>query len=289
MAHMNHANRSITVSAPGKLNLFLHINGRLDNGYHQIQSVMQFVDWVDTLQFTLRDDAKLQLTSNADIATDDNLIMKAATCLRIETRCQYGVDIKLTKRIPMGGGMGGGSSDAASTLLALNVLWRLHLSTDVLAMLGAKLGADVPFFVYGKTAFVSGTGTTITPLTQSLPCPWYLLVVPAVHVNTEQCYQDSQLTRDSSPIKIESYQFGMGQNDFTPVVRKNYPAVAQALDWLGQHADAKLTGTGGVVYAMFDSEREASTIAGLAPKHFVTKVVKGMNTSLAHKALALCC
>lgn len=266
------------VQAPAKLNLFLHITGRREDGYHELQSVMQFVALADELEFTQRADANITLRSNyTEVSVVDNLAYRAATLLQQHTQYSGGVDIVLTKRIPVGAGMGGGSSDAATTLLALNKLWGLELSVETLTQLGQTLGADIPFFVRGHAAWVEGIGERLTPIT--LPQPWYLIVIPPCHVNTHELYQDQQLTRDCQPIRIRDYHVGDGFNVFTEPVCRRYPLVARALDWLNQYQQARMTGSGAVIFAAFDTEQEAGRIAALVPDDLQCVVTRGLNTS----------
>lgn len=276
--------QNITVPAPSKINLFLHILGQRPDGYHDIQTVFQFVDWCDELNFHLRDDGRINLNPELFGVQDaDNLIVKAAHALQQHADCQLGADIILNKNIPMGAGLGGGSSDAATTLLALNQLWKLNLDLDQLTEIGVELGADVPVFVHGHSAWAEGIGDKLTPII--LPEPWYLLAMPPCHVMTGSLYQDPRLRRDNKPLTIGSYHLGDGVNDFTPIVREDFPQVGQALDWLNQHGQGYMTGSGGTCFAQFDSAEEASRIAAQAPKSFATRVVKGMNHSPLQKLL----
>jgi 4-diphosphocytidyl-2-C-methyl-D-erythritol kinase len=270
----------IQLSAPAKLNLFLHVLDKRADGYHNIQTVFQFIDLVDTLSFRCRNDPGICLTPLLmGLPSRDNLIYKAAHLLQQHTGCQYGVDISFEKNIPMGAGLGGGSSDAAATLLALNKLWKLRLSEAELFVLARQLGADVPIFVHGRAAWAEGIGDQFTPIL--LPQPWYLIVVPACHVATKDIFQQHQLTCSSDPLKIRDYRLGQGANDFESLVSKKYPDVGKALQWLRSYGDAKLTGTGAAVFITFDSEQEAGRIAAKVPSKMKGIVARGLNRSPA--------
>lgn len=276
--------QNLSVPSPAKLNLFLHILGKRDDGYHNIQTLFQFIDWCDTLHFHVRNDDRVVLNSNMiDLPDDDNLVIKAARCLREVTECSYGVNIELQKNLPLGAGIGGGSSNAATTLVALNYLWQTQLHTDELLALARTIGADVPIFVYGHTAWAEGIGDELTPMI--LPEPWYVLLMPKVSIRTESVYQDSRLTRDSAALTIDRYHPGQGHNDFEKLLRFDHPEIAHALDWLGQFSKSRMTGSGSVVFGAFDSKEEAGTIAAQAPSAYQTQVVKGLNESPLHKIL----
>lgn len=267
-----------TLPAPGKLNLFLHITGRRSDGYHRLQTVFQLVDWADQLSFSRREDGVVDLRSNvAALVSEQNLVLRAARALQQETGMKLGADIYLDKQLPVGGGMGGGSSDAATTLCALNQLWSLDLSRHRLQQLGLQLGADVPLFVAGQSAWGEGIGECLEPM--SLPERWYVLLVPNVAVSTAQLFSDARLCRNATPMRRSSYHLGDGMNVFTPLLREDYPALDAALLWLGQFADARVTGTGSVVFAAFDSHAEASRIAQQSSSAYETRVVKGLNSS----------
>lgn len=276
---------NITLLAPAKLNLFLHVLGQRPDGYHNIQTVFQFIDFCDELTVLVRDDGIIKVSPELfGIPASENLIVRAAHLLKEYTNCEKGADIFLTKNIPMGAGLGGGSSDAAVTLSALNVLWGTGLDIDELSALGSKLGADVPVFIHGHAAWAEGIGDELTPII--LPESWYVLVLPHCRVSTPQLYQDPRLTRDSVALTIGTYQPGQGHNDFTPIVKADYPEVAQALEWLSQYAPARMTGSGGACFARFDTQAEASKIAALAPESLKVILVKGLNHSPMQIALA---
>ncbi|WNW13445.1 4-(cytidine 5'-diphospho)-2-C-methyl-D-erythritol kinase [Pseudomonas sp. DTU_2021_1001937_2_SI_NGA_ILE_001] len=281
---MNMHLASLRLPAPAKLNLMLHILGRRADGYHQLQTLFQFVDHGDELGYAVRDDGRIVLnTEIVGVPHDSNLIVRAARALQVESGCALGVDIWLDKRLPMGGGIGGGSSDAATTLLALNHLWQLGWDEDRLAGLGLGLGADVPVFVRGRAAFAEGVGEILTPVEP--PEPWYLVVVPQVSVSTAEIFSDPLLTRDSKPIKVRPVPEGNGRNDCQAVVERRYPEVHNALKWLGKFTEAKLTGTGGCVFGAFPSKAEADKVSALLPDTFAGFVAKGSNVSMLHRKL----
>jgi len=268
---------TLSLPAPAKLNLFLHFIGRRADGYHLLQTVFQLLDFGDTLDFTTQQDAAITLITSTNIPTEQNLIWRAARLLQNTTQTSQGAKIKLTKRLPMGGGVGGGSSDAATTLVALNEMWHTQLSVDQLAELGKQLGADVPVFVRGQTAWGEGIGEILTPI--NLPEWWYLVIIPPCHVSTSEIFSHSQLTRNTTPITIANFLAGEGHNDFEPLVRKCYPLVDEALNWLGQFADAKLTGSGSSIFAAFSSYEQAVKIAEQIPASYKHFVAKGVNHS----------
>jgi 4-diphosphocytidyl-2-C-methyl-D-erythritol kinase len=264
--------------APAKLNLFLHVLGRRADGYHRLQTVFQFLDFGDELSFERRQDQQLlRVEGPADVPAEQDLVVRAAQALRAATGCTEGVAIRVRKRIPMGAGLGGGSSDAATTLVALNQLWGTDLSMEALAHLGLKLGADVPVFVRGVAAWAEGVGEELTPVT--LPEPWYAVIAPDVHVPTAEIFSAPELVRDHHPIRFEDYLHGAGQNDCAPVTCTRYPAVAAALGWLSRAAPARMSGTGGAVFAAFAEERAArAALAGL-PSAWRGFVARGLNQS----------
>lgn len=270
--------------SPAKLNLFLHVIGRRSDGYHLLQTIFQFIDFCDELSFTQREDSHIHLTpALAGITQEHNLIFRAARLLQDTTGCTLGADIHLHKIIPMGGGLAGGSSNAATTLLALNRLWRLELSLVELAELGLKLGADVPIFVHGQVAFAEGIGERFTPI--SLPESWFLVIIPPCQVTTAKIFSHTQLTRDSSPIKIADFQEGKTRNDCEPLVRSLYPEVAAALDWLKQYTQAVLTGTGACVFGRFDKRQDAQAVLDNLPDRFSGFIAQGLNHSPLHRVL----
>ncbi|MCZ0925576.1 4-(cytidine 5'-diphospho)-2-C-methyl-D-erythritol kinase [Vreelandella janggokensis] len=278
---------TLTLPAPAKLNRLLHITGRREDGYHRLQTLFQIIDLCDQLTITSRDDGVIQLTSRMPgVAADDNLIVRAAQLLQKVSGTRLGATLTLDKTLPMGGGLGGGSSDAATTLVGLNALWRLGFSLDELAALGLQLGADVPVFVHGHTAWAEGVGEQLTPV--GLDTPWFVIIHPGVSVSTQAVFQDPQLTRDSRPITMaRALQGGASEwrNDCEAVVKQHYPAIAQALDWLSQHAPSRLTGTGACVFAAFEDAQTAHAVAEAAGHHGSAWVARGLNTSPLHDAL----
>lgn len=252
--------------APAKLNLFLHVVGRRADGYHLLQTVFRLVDLADRLRFSVRADSRIVLaTPLADVPDDAHLSVRAAHALRDATRCQLGVTIELDKCIPIGGGLGGGSSDAATTLLALNTLWQLDLPRERLSEIGLTLGADVPVFVAGANAFAEGVGERLTPL--DLPARWYVILAPQVAVSTREIFADPSLTRDTERTTIAAFFAGQNlANDLEPVVCRRYPEVARQLQWLAAYGTARMSGSGSCVFAEYSTEHEArSVLARLAP------------------------
>lgn len=275
-------------SSPAKLNLFLHINGRYDNGYHQLQSLFQLLDYGDELAFEPNTSGVVTLaTEIAGVAADDNLIIKAAKLLKqqlsIEKQSNLGCRIHLKKRLPMGGGIGGGSSNAATTLLVLNVLWGINLSLKVLAKLGLTLGADVPIFISGNTAFAEGVGEKLLPI--ELPPQTYLVIFPQCHVSTAEIFSAPNLPRNTAKIDFSDYSFSNTHNDCQELVCERYPNVANALHWLLEYAPSRMTGTGACVFASFDNETEALKVQALLPKGSVSFVANGVNTSPLHSQI----
>lgn len=264
--------------APAKLNLMLHIIGRRDDGYHLLQTVFQFLDYADELGFSLRDDGLIRrISESGQIPEQDDLVVRAARLLSGQVSSVPGVDIEIRKNIPMGAGLGGGSSDAATTLLALNKLWETGLSVGQLAELGLQLGADVPVFVKGMASWAEGVGEYLEPI--ELEEPWYLVVNPGCHVSTAEIFSDSDLTRSSPLTTIADFLAAGGRNDCEPVVVKRYPEIADAMQWLDQFATAKLTGTGACIYASFQTEDQAQAVYDRLPVEFTGFVAKGLNES----------
>lgn len=276
--------RTISLPAPAKLNLFLHILGRRADGYHQLQTLFQFLDYADELTFSLRDDGVIQLhDALPGVAHDDNLIVKAANMLKQASGSSLGADIRINKRLPMGGGIGGGSSNAATTLLGLNLIWQCQFDLDQLASLGLQLGADVPVFVRGHAAFAEGVGEQLTPVT--LDEPWFVVAVPQVHVSTKEIFCDERLTRNTPAITLAAAQTQEGHNDCLPVVELRYPEVRNALMQLNKFASAKLTGTGACCFTSFPSQQEADKVSRSLEGGLQHFVAKGSNISMLHKAL----
>lgn len=274
----------LILPAPAKLNLMLHILGRRPDGYHELQTLFQFLDHGDELGFSLREDGEIHLrTEVPGVPHDSNLIVRAARSLQQAAGTRLGADIWLDKRLPMGGGIGGGSSDAATTLLGLDHLWQTHLGEERLAELGLALGADVPVFVRGRAAFAEGVGERLQPVT--LEEPWFLVAVPQVFVSTAEVFTDPELTRNSAPINLRSLLEGGSRNDCQPVVEKRYPEVRNALMWLNKFTSARLTGTGACVFGSFPNRDDADKVARQLPATLPSFVAKGSNISMLHRRL----
>ena len=267
--------RDLSLLSPAKLNLFLHITGRRADGYHELQTLFQLLDWGDLMHFTTDDSGEIRLhCQGLDIPPEDNLILRAAQLLQRGSR---GVAIRLEKHIPSGGGLGGGSSNAATTLLALDHLWALNLGRETLQQLGRSLGADVPVFVGAHTAWAEGIGELLTPV--PLPERWYLILTPQCHVSTEEIFSHRELTRNTSPIKIAAFFDGRARNDCQDLVRSLYPEVDNALKILEKFGTARLTGTGACVFTEFDTEAQARAAADSLPSDWRGIVARGMNES----------
>jgi 4-diphosphocytidyl-2-C-methyl-D-erythritol kinase len=276
--------------APAKLNLFLHIVGRRADGYHELQSCFQFVDLCDEIRIEVRADGRIRRTSElAAVAEEADLCVRAARALQSAGGSALGADIGVLKRIPLGGGLGGGSSDAATCLVALNHLWKLHWSTEQLAALGLKLGADVPVFVRGRVAWAEGVGERLTPLYPPLaPAETnYLILKPNIGVSTAEVFQDPDLTRNSPPITIHGFLASGGRNDCESVVRRRYPEVARALDWLSQYGVARLTGTGACVFLAVETLDRGLEIARQLPPALDAFLARGLNDSPLLERLAI--
>jgi 4-diphosphocytidyl-2-C-methyl-D-erythritol kinase len=266
------------------LNLFLHITGRRPDGYHTLQSVFQFLDIADQIRLRVTADGVIRrLTALPGVAAEQDLTVRAARLLQSAAGVTAGVDIHVDKRLPLGGGLGGGSSDAATVLVALNQLWGLGWSEDRLATLGLQLGADVPVFVRGHAAWAEGVGEILTPI--ELPEPWYLVLIPPVTVSTAEIFSAPELTRDTSPIRIPAFFAGAGANDCAPVVRARYPVIGQYLDWLSQFGHARLTGTGACVFAAFPNQAAALQVLAQRPANWRGFVAQGRNRSPLHHVL----
>lgn len=270
--------------APAKLNLFLHVNDRRPDGYHDLQTVFQLLEWGDEIAIEATDEPRIERTSGpASIDPASDLCVRAALALQAATGVRRGARIRLRKRIPVGGGLGGGSSDAATVLRVLDRLWGTALGTDRLAELGLTLGSDVPIFVRGSSAWAEGRGEKLTPM--ELPPAWYLIVHPGVAVATAAIFQAPELTRNSPLITIRALSPALARNDCEPVVRSRYPAVAAALDWVGARAPAALSGTGSCVFAKFASAAEAERIAARVPDEWAAFVARGVARSPLEAAL----
>jgi 4-diphosphocytidyl-2-C-methyl-D-erythritol kinase len=268
--------------APAKLNLFLHIVGRRPDGYHELQTCFQFVDLCDEITLQVRADGQIRRALDIPgLPPEADLCIRAARALKEAAGSPLGVDISLLKRIPIGGGMGGGSSDAASCLVALNQLWGIHWPTHRLAALGLKLGADVPVFVHGRVAWAEGVGERLTPLypPRAPVEPIYLILKPNVSVSTAEVFQDPELTRNSAPITIHGFLASGGRNDCLGVVRRRYPEVARALDWLSLFGSARLTGTGACVFLACETMNLGQEIMRKMPPEFEGFLARGLNDS----------
>lgn len=264
--------------APAKLNLFLHITHRRADGYHELQTAFQFLDYGDELQFEITDSSEIGLNQSVDgVADEDNLIVRAAKRLQQYSGCSKGAVIHIEKRLPMGGGLGGGSSNAATTLVALNYLWETAVSESELAQLGLELGADVPIFIAGFAAWAEGVGEKLTPISPAEP--WYVVVKPDCHVSTAEIFSAMELTRDCEPITISRFLSGEGRNVCEEVVIKRYPAVANALNWLAQYASPRMTGTGACLFAGFENQQQAQQVVENLPSNWQGFVAKGSNRS----------
>lgn len=264
--------------APGKLNLFLHVLGRRADGYHLLQTVFRLIEAHDRVGIALRDDGEIRFSGPF---ADDNLCVRAARHLKLESQAHLGCELTLDKRLPVGGGLGGGSSDAATVLLVLNRLWQVNLSRSALLALGARLGADVPFFLHGTNALGEGVGERLRSI--SLPPAWYLVLTPQVSVSTKETFNDAALTRHSKGIKIPPFLSGQGRNDLESVVLARYPEVAAHLAWLkGRSPGARMTGSGACVFAEFASETEALAVKSELPEGMRGFVARGLERHPLH-------
>lgn len=274
----------LSLPAPAKLNLMLHIVGRRADGYHLLETLFQFLDYADTLHFCTRNDGQIILHSTIDgVAHDDNLIVRAARLLQTTSQSKLGADIWLEKKLPIGGGIGGGSSNAATTLVGLNHLWHTQLTLENLAELGLTLGADVPVFVLGRAAFAQGIGEQLQPV--DLPEPWYLVAVPPVSISTAKIFSDPCLTRDTPASNMRTVLKQSGHNDCQAVVEKHYPEVRNALILLNKFVEARLTGTGSCIFGSFPNEQQAAKVATQISESLPSFVAQGVNISMLHRVL----
>lgn len=275
---------TLTLPAVAKLNLFLHITGRRPDGYHNLQTLFQMLDVGDTLHFTPNDTGVVSLEcQDASLSNNDNLIIRAAQLLKPYASATAGCHIVLDKKLPMGGGLGGGSSDAATTLHALNTLWQLKLSTEQLAALGLRLGADVPVFVYGETAFAQGVGEHLQPV--QLPEKTYLIVTPDCHISTAEIFSHPELKRDTAMITLDKLLQERWHNDCQSLVEQLYPIVAITLQWLVEYAPCRMTGTGASVFAEFPDAASAQHALAKLPANCRGFIAKGVNRSPLWAAL----
>ena len=280
---MNHAVQSVAPAtaatrypAPAKLNLFLHVVGRRADGYHLLQTAFRFIDYGDELGFAVRDDGVVRrITELAGVSANADLCVRAARLLKDRAGSRLGADIELVKRLPMGGGLGGGSSDAATTLVVLNRLWKTGLTRVQLQDLAVELGADVPVFVFGRSAFAEGVGERLAEI--RLPHAWYLVLVPETAVSTAEIFSAPELTRNTNAITIAAFSVGQGRNDLEPVVCRRYPQVARHLEWLRQYGDARMTGSGACVFCGFETEAQAQRVLAKLPADMRGFVARGLD------------
>lgn len=269
------------IPSPAKLNLFLHINGRRSDGYHELQTLFQFLDYGDLISFQLNATNSIELlTPIAGVNNDDNLIVKAAKLIAPYKKIAHGISISIDKKLPMGGGLGGGSSNAATVLLVLNALWQADLTLDKLAELGLSLGADVPIFIHGFAAFADGVGEKLKPAKPAEP--YYLVTKPDCSISTAQVFNAPELPRDTTKVKIENIDINTCHNDCQSVVINRYPEVAKLMAWLVEYAPSRMTGTGACIFTAFECESEARRIQSMLPKGIDSFVAKGLNLSPVH-------
>ena len=268
-----------TFHAPAKINLFLHITGLQANGYHTLQSVFQLLDFYDTIHLNLTKTGEIKrLNEIHGVPASQDICALAASALQQKTGCKLGVEYAIEKRIPMGGGLGGGSSDAATVLMALNHLWQTNLSREELMQIGLKLGADVPVFIFGQNAWAEGIGEQLTRI--EIPEQYYVVLTPPVHVTTAQVFANSRLTRDTKPLKIADFSSGacssVFRNDLETVVCEEFPAVATTLNWLNQYGKARMSGSGASVFLAVNSQEKANEILAQKPTNVAGFVAKGL-------------
>jgi 4-diphosphocytidyl-2-C-methyl-D-erythritol kinase len=265
--------------SPAKLNLFLHILGQREDGYHNLQTVFQFINFCDELRFEIRSDQQIVLHDPIQhVSHDDNLIIKAAKSLQQITNTQHGIDIYLQKKIPLGSGLGGGSSNAATTLVALNAIWNLQLSKSELQKLALHLGADVPIFVHGQAAWAEGIGEQFTSI--ELPESWFVVIIPPLAIQTQKFFSDPELTRNTPSFTIREFLEGKEtRNDFEALACRYHPEIAAAIEWLGQYDPARLTGSGSCIFAAIENEKKAQQIVQQLPAGLTGFYAKGLNQS----------
>lgn len=263
--------------APAKLNLFLHVTGQRADGYHLLQTVFRFIDYGDELAFIARDDGQIALeTPHNGLIAEQDLSVKAAKLLQSTYQCPQGVSIFLRKRLPLGGGLGGGSSDAATTLLVLNRLWGLNLSRPELQALGVQLGADVPVFLFGHNAFAQGIGEQLEAL--SLPEAWYVVIIPAVQVPTATIFSSPLLTRNTPPLRMQDFPNAHCRNDLENVAKTLFPEINAAISLLSKFGNARMTGSGSCVFIELGSEAQAQQVLAALPKDVTRFVARGLNS-----------
>jgi len=284
--------KAFSLISPAKINRFLHILGKREDGYHNLQTLFQFLDYGDTLHFRPSADNEIHIhTPDLNFPVEENLIYKVAHLLKSEYQPQVGIDITLEKKIPLGAGLGGGSSNAATTLLALNNVWQLNLKAEKLVALSCSIGSDVPCFVLGQSAWGEGTGTQLTIANPDET--WVIVITPPCHIPTAKIFQHSELTRDTQAFRIEHLKGllederfeNIVKNDFEPLVRKCYPSVARCLDWLNQYGNARLSGSGSSVFALFKSKCQAKSVMNDLPAGFQAFCARGVNQSPLHAQL----
>ena len=277
---------SILLYAPAKLNLMLHITGQRADGYHLLETVFQFIELYDHLEFQLTTGTRVRREpGQTPIPEQEDIVMSAAKLLHSRYRVDAGVNITVEKNIPIGGGLGGGSSNAATCLLALNQLWELGLTLDELAGIGLELGADVPVFIHGKAAWATGIGECLQVI--KLEQPYFLVIHPGIAVSSAQIFRAQELTRNCDAITIRAFLEGSGTNVCEPVACRLYPQIATAIDWLNQHARARMSGTGACVFAAFDSLEQAEVVKLQVPQQWTAYVARAMNRNPVHQQLGL--
>ena len=275
----------LSLPAPAKLNLFLHITGQKENGYHNLQTLFQMLDFGDRLEIESNDTGKIELSTNEkSIPNKENLILQAAQAVQSYAACDHGVKILLKKKLPIGAGLGGGSSDAATAILGLNAVWNLALTNTELLSIGSKIGADIPVFISGRTSWAGGIGEKLTPI--DTPSKWFLIVTPDIFVSTSKIFSHPSLTRNTHPIKIRATEENCWKNDCQLVVEDLYPEVKKVRKWLANFAPARMTGTGGSIFSSFSTEDDAKAILKKIPKPWLGFVAKGVNRSPALKILS---
>ncbi|MEB4592391.1 4-(cytidine 5'-diphospho)-2-C-methyl-D-erythritol kinase [Candidatus Thiothrix sp. Deng01] len=278
--------RTLALPAPAKLNLFLHITGRRADGYHLLQTLFIFLDFSDEITLDVRDDGVIHRVAEvAGVPEAADLAVRAARLLQQESGSGLGADIQVNKKIPLGGGLGGGSSDAATVLQGLNRLWGCGLDDEALAALGLQLGADVPVFVHGHAAWAEGVGEILTPV--DTPEKWYVVIHPRTHVPTAELFSAPDLTRDCPPITLARFHDGQGANVFQPVVEKRYPEVTKAIGWLSRYAEARLTGSGSCLFASVKNRPEGEDILQNLPSEWFGFAARGVTISPLRQRLVV--
>ena len=277
---------ALLLHSPAKLNLVLNITGRREDGYHLLETAFQFIDLCDLIELTVTSDGSITRPgSGSPVDETEDLMIVAAHLLQQRYGVNRGVKLIIEKHIPVGGGLGGGSSDAASCLLALNQLWQLNLTLDELAATALEIGADVAVFVHGRSAWATGVGELLQPIEPALH--YFLVIDPKVSVSTAEIFAAQELTRTNDPLTIRAFLQGAGSNVCEPVVRNRYPQVGAAIDWLNQYASCRMSGTGACVFAAFDSLDQADDVKSRVPEEWDAFVAKAMNVNPVHQQLGL--